>query len=46
MSEESIAPPSTTDESFYQKVSYFRCIYDLKFKGICFKQSSLFFIKI
>ena len=31
---------------FYQEVSYFSCIYDLKFKGIYLKQSSLFFIKI
>ena len=36
MSEESITPPSTTDECLYPEV-LFNGKYDLKFKGICLK---------
>ena len=36
MSEESITPPSTTDECLYPEV-LFNGKYDLKFKAICLK---------
>ena len=35
MSEESVTPPSITNESFYQEVSYFSGMYSLNLKGIC-----------
>ena len=43
MSIESVTPPCTTDESFSPKVSYWSCLYDSKFTGICLKQNSVSF---
>ena len=45
MSEESIIPTSTTDESFYPGVvCLYNGKYELKFKGVCLKQNSLYFL--
>ena len=45
MSEESITPTSTTDEGFYPGVvRLYNGKYELKFKGMCLKQNSVYFL--
>ena len=44
ISRESIAPPSTTDKSFYPEKIYSYGIYNLEFKEICLKQNSVYFL--
>ena len=44
MSGESITPTCTTDRIFVAEISYNYGKWEIKFKGICFKQDNVYFI--